>query len=148
MLCCLCYCRDQKSSSRQSRRILPQDSCYSFARLHYFRTGFTIFISVGNFFKSFIPGTHNSGDGEHDFVGLSLYEKDLVEKYLLDQEIMLWKRKWAQCSLEERTDSLNSAMKSAFQIYFASLRLIAHSLLQAAPVKGVSPHCTFCTGHL
>ena len=39
-------------------------------------------------------------DGEkHDFNDLvAMYESDLVDKYLVDQELMLWKRKWAQCS--------------------------------------------------
>ena len=45
-------------------------------------------------------------DGKHDFV--SLYEKDLVDKYLLDQEITHWKRK---LSLEERPDSLGAALQ-------------------------------------
>ena len=48
-------------------------------------------------------------DGEHDLNDfVSLYEKDLVDKYLLDQEITHWKRK---LSLEERPDSLGAALQ-------------------------------------
>ena len=88
-------------------------------------------------------------DGEeHNLNDLvAIYESDLMDKYLVDQELMLSKQ---TCSPEERPDSLVcststlSAMISAFLIYFASVRLIAHSLLQAVLVKGVSPHCAVC----
>eukprot|EP00731_Ephydatia_muelleri_P017123 Em0010g221a len=55
----------------------------------------------------------------NDFV--SLYEKDLVDKYLLDQEITLWKRKWAQCSLEERPDSLGAALQQCDEERFPNI---------------------------
>ena len=52
-------------------------------------------------------------DGEKQDLNdlVAMYESDLVDKYLVDQELMLWKRKWAQCSPEERPDSLGTALQ-------------------------------------
>ena len=59
--------------------------------LSYFRTGCTIFISIQNCIKSFTPGTTIVLGGEehdlNDFV--AMYENDLMNKYLTDQELMI-----------------------------------------------------------
>ena len=53
---------------------------------------------------------------EHDFNDLIvMYESDLMDKCLVDQEVMLWKRKWAQCSPEECPDSLGVALVRTMQ---------------------------------
>ena len=41
---------------------------------------------------------------------IGIYEDDLIDKYLVDQELGLWKRKWSVCSPIDRPDTLASAL--------------------------------------
>ena len=62
-------------------------------------------------------------DGEKQDLNdlVAMYESDLVDKYLVDQELMLWKRKWAQCSPEERPDSLGTALQQCDEERFPNI---------------------------
>ena len=62
-------------------------------------------------------------DGEKQDLNdlVAMYESDLVDKYLVDQELMHWKRKWAQCSPEERPDSLGTALQQCDEERFPNI---------------------------
>ena len=62
-------------------------------------------------------------DGEKQDLNdlVAMYESDLLDKYLVDQELMLWKRKWAQCSPEERPDSLGTALQQCDEERFPNI---------------------------
>ena len=62
-------------------------------------------------------------DGEeHDLNDLvAMYESVLMDKYLMDQEAMLWKQKWVQCFPEERPDSLGAALQQCDEERFPNI---------------------------
>ena len=43
---------------------------------------------------------------------IGIYEDDLIDKYLMDQELGLWKRKWSVCLPIDRPDTLASTLIS------------------------------------
>ena len=78
-------------------------------------------------------------DGEeHDLIDLvAMHESDLVDKYLVDQELMPWNRKWAQCSPQERPDSFGAALQRCDEERFPNI----FRLLKI----GCTLHFTSCT---
>ena len=62
-------------------------------------------------------------DGEKQDLNdlVAMYESDLVDKYLVGQELILWNRKWAQCSPEERPDSLGTALQQCDEERFPNI---------------------------
>ena len=52
---------------------------------------------------------------------IGIYEDDLIDKYLVDQELGLWKRKWSVCSPIDRPDTLASALISCDEERFPNI---------------------------
>ena len=52
---------------------------------------------------------------------IGINEDDLIDKYLVDQELGLWKRKWSVCSPIDRPDTLASALISCDEERFPNI---------------------------